>query len=136
MKASVSALAVAALLAAGTTAIAQSQSGQQAQPAAKQAAPTAAEADAFVAKAEKELFDFSITNSRAQWVNSTYITDDTDALAAHFGTIGTEMSVRLANEAARFQNVEGLSYDTTASSISSARASSFRRRPRPAPRPS
>ncbi|MEA1013371.1 M2 family metallopeptidase [Sphingosinicella sp. LY1275] len=110
MKATVSALAVAALLAAGSTAIAQSQAKPAAAPAQKPA--TAAEADAFVARAEKELADFSVTNARAQWVNSTYITDDTDALAAHFGTIGTEMSVRYANEAARFNNVKGLSYDT------------------------
>jgi peptidyl-dipeptidase A len=53
-----------------------------------------------------------VLNSRAQWVNSTYITDDTDALAAHFGTIGTEMSVRFANEAARYADVPGLDYDT------------------------
>jgi peptidyl-dipeptidase A len=73
---------------------------------------TPAGADAFVAAAEKELSEFGILNARAQWVNSTYITEDTDALATHFGTIGTEMSVRLANDAARFQNVVGLSYDT------------------------
>ena len=48
-----------------------------------------------------------VINARAQWVNATYITQDTDALAAHFGTIGTEMGVRFANEAARFQNVAG-----------------------------
>lgn len=113
MKATVSAFAVAAaLLAAGTTAIAQGQANRQAQAATSQAAPTAAEADAFVKRAEKELFDFFIINSRAQWVNSTYITPDTDALAAHFGTIGTEMSVRFANEAAKYQKVAGLSYDT------------------------
>jgi peptidyl-dipeptidase A len=73
---------------------------------------TPAAADAFVAQAEKELREFSLISARAQWVNATYITEDTDALAAHFGTIGTEMSVRLAGEAARFQNVPGLSYDT------------------------
>ncbi len=113
MKATVSAFAVAAaLLAAGTTAIAQSQGTQPAKATASQAAPTAAGAEAFVKRAEKELFDFSIINSRAQWVNSTYITPDTDALAAHFGTIGTEMSVRFANEAAKYQDVPDLSYDT------------------------
>ena len=114
MKAAVSTLAVATLLALGTSAVAQ----RAARPAPPQAAVkpaarvTAADADAFVAAAEKELAEFSVVNSRAQWVNSTYITDDTDALAAHFGTIGTEMSVRLANEAARFNTVRGLSYDT------------------------
>jgi peptidyl-dipeptidase A len=114
MKAAVSTLAVATLLALGTSAIAQRSARPSApQTAAKPAgAATAAQADAFVAAAEKELADFSILNSRAQWVNSTYITDETDALAAHFGTIGTEMSVRLANEAARYANVKGLSYDT------------------------
>src|SRR3546814_18832471 len=114
MKATVSAFAVAvALLAAGTTAIAQDQGDQQSKPASiAQAAPTAADAEAFVKQAEKELFDFSILNSRAQWVNSTYITDDTDTLAAHFGTIGPAMPVRFANEAEKYQKVPGLRYDT------------------------
>ena len=76
------------------------------------AAPTAAEADAFVARAERELAEFTVITARAQWVNATYITQDTDALAAHFGTIGTEMGVRFANEAARYQNVPDLSPDT------------------------
>ena len=76
------------------------------------AAATAEEARAFVARAEKELFDFSLIASKAQWVNSTYITDDTDALAAHFGTIGTEMGVKFASAAARFNDVQGLDYDT------------------------
>jgi peptidyl-dipeptidase A len=76
------------------------------------AAPTLEEARAFVARAEKELSEFIVISSKAQWVNATYITDDTDALAAHFGTIGTEMSVRFANEAARYANVPGLDYDT------------------------
>ncbi|MGS1017820.1 M2 family metallopeptidase [Allosphingosinicella humi] len=115
MKATVSAFAVATLLAVGGVAFAQSANTPETETAAAQkpaAAATAADADAFVKAAEKELFDFSIINSRAQWVNNTYINDDTDALAAHFGTISTEMSVRLANEAARFMNVKGLSADT------------------------
>ena len=121
MKATVSALALATLLAAGGVAVAQSTNqGTPTRQVTTQApatatpgrTPTAAEADAFVARAEKELAEFSIINSRAQWVNSTYITDDSDAVAAHFGTIGTEMSVRLANEAARYNNVRGLSFDT------------------------
>ena len=45
-------------------------------------------------------------------MNSTYLTDDTDALAAHFGTIGTEMGVKFASGAARFNDVAGLDYDT------------------------
>ena len=118
MKASVSALALAVCLAACTTASDDSSvdtASAAPAPLAADAAPAAAtleEARAFVARAEKELSEFAVINSRAQWVNATYITDDTDALAAHFGTIGTEMSVRFANEAARYANVPGLDYDT------------------------
>ena len=45
-------------------------------------AQTAAEAQAFVDAAEKRLFDESIDAARIEWVNATYITDDTDALVA------------------------------------------------------
>ncbi len=79
---------------------------------AAMAAPTVADAEAFLAKAEKDLFDFSVESSRVQWVNSTYITDDTDALAAKYGEIGTEKSVQYALEAAKYQNVAGLSAET------------------------
>ena len=47
-------------------------------------------ARAFVAAAEADLFEYSTIASRASWVNATYLTDDTDALNAYFGTIGTE----------------------------------------------
>src|SRR3546814_1924578 len=115
MKATVPAFAGAvALLAAGTTAIAQDQGDQQAKPASiAQAAPTAADAEAFVKQAEKELLDFSILNSRAQWVNSTYITDDTHPPGAYLATLGSTMSGRSATEAAQYQKVPGLSNDTT-----------------------
>jgi peptidyl-dipeptidase A len=73
------------------------------------AAPSIADAEAFIAKAEKDLFDFSVEGGRVAWVNSTYITDDTDALAAKYGEIGTEKSVQYALEAAKYQNVAGLS---------------------------
>ena len=75
-------------------------------------APTVAEADAFVAAAEKDLFDFSIEAGRVAWINSTHITDDTDALAARYGEVGTEKSVRYALDAAKYQALPGLSYDT------------------------
>ncbi|MBB4641692.1 M2 family metallopeptidase [Rhizorhapis suberifaciens] len=75
------------------------------------AKPTAAEAEAFVATAEKALFDYSVDASRMSWINATYITDDTDALAAKFGAQGTEMAVRFALEAAKYEKVAGLSPD-------------------------
>ena len=67
---------------------------------AQTAAEAAARADAFIAQAEKELAALSILAGRANWINGTYITDDTDALAAEFGARSTEMSVRLAKSAA------------------------------------
>ena len=79
--------------------------------AAVSAAPSVAEAEAFLARVEKDLFDFSVEGGRVAWVNNTYITDDTDALAAKYGEIGTEKSVQYALEAAKYQNVSGLSAD-------------------------
>ena len=55
---------------------------------------------------------YGLDASRIAWVNATYITDDTDALAAKSGAIGTEMAVRFALGAARFDKVAGISPDT------------------------
>ncbi|MBO9579927.1 MAG: M2 family metallopeptidase [Sphingobium sp.] len=70
--------------------------------------PTAADAKAFVAAAEKEGLEYYVDASRIQWVNSTFITEDTDALAAKSGAQGTEMAVRFAKGAAKYENVPGL----------------------------
>src|SRR6185295_12462963 len=78
---------------------------------AQAASNTAADADAFVARAEKELAAHSVLSGRAEWINRTYITEDTDALAAEFGARGTELSVRLAKGAAKFDGTKGLSFD-------------------------
>lgn len=75
-------------------------------------AQTVAEADAFVAKAEADLGDLSVYNAQVQWINNTYITEDTDAVAARVGAQVTEMAVSLANQAARYSSLPGLSYDT------------------------
>ncbi len=82
---------------------------QTASPAAK---PTAAEADAYVAAVEKEAADMSIPAYQTAWVNATYITDDTDALAAKSGAELTEKAVQWAKGAARFNGIAGVSGDT------------------------
>jgi peptidyl-dipeptidase A len=69
------------------------------------------EAGEFVAKAEQELGDFSVLAGRAEWINATYITEDTDALAAEFGARRTELSVRFAKGAAKFDGVKDLPFD-------------------------
>ena len=81
-------------------------------PVAAPATPTAAQADAFIAAVEKDLFDYSVEASRVNWSNSTYITEDTDALAAQINAVGTEKSVKYALEAAKYAQAPGLSYDT------------------------
>jgi peptidyl-dipeptidase A len=76
------------------------------------AAPTAADADAFVKSAEQQLTDAFLPNSQAQWINATYINDDSDALAAYFDSSFTALQVKLATEAATFNGTPGLSFDT------------------------
>lgn len=75
-------------------------------------AQTAQDADSFVAAAEKEQAAFSNSKQQVDWINETYITDDTNAIAALFSTRETDMRVRQAKEAARFDSVAGLSVDT------------------------
>lgn len=99
--------ALAFALAVPTAALAE-----EAAPQAAAAKPTAADAEAFVAAAEKEGFDYTVSASRVFWINSTYLTDDTNALAAEIGAKGTEMQVRFALEAAKYKDVPGLSEDT------------------------
>lgn len=96
-----------------TTSVAGSSAMEAAnEPATAATGPSATEAEAFLARAEQELTDFSVLQSRAAWVNSTYITEDTDALAAYFGALGTEMDVHFALEAAQCLKTKGLSDDT------------------------
>ena len=107
----VSSLALATVL-VGSPALAADADSAPATIVSAPQSPTPAEADAFVASAEKQLFDYSLDANRIGWVNATYITDDTDALAAKSGAEGTELSVKLALEAAKFSAVAGLSADT------------------------
>jgi peptidyl-dipeptidase A len=82
------------------------------QAAAAATALTPAAADAFVGDAEKRLADASVDAARIAWVNATYITDDTDALAAKANAQVTEMQVRFGLEAAKHLRTPGLSGDT------------------------
>ncbi len=52
------------------------------------------------------------TAAKVAWVNATYLNEDTDWLNARALAERTALSVRLANEAARFDAVAGLSFDT------------------------
>lgn len=74
---------------------------------------TAQGAAQFIAAAEKDLFDFSVDNARINWVNYTYLTDDTDALAAQSNGLLTEKQVNYAVEAAKFSKLPGLDPDVS-----------------------
>jgi peptidyl-dipeptidase A len=67
---------------------------------------TAAEAKAFTDKVEKELFVLANAFSRADWVKSTHITDDTEAIAAEANQRYTDAAVAAAKKAAAFDGVK------------------------------
>jgi peptidyl-dipeptidase A len=69
-------------------------------------APTAAEAKAFVEAAEAKLMVLAVEASRAGWVQSTYLTDDTEALAAKANERLINAGVDYAKMAVRFDKVK------------------------------
>ena len=75
-------------------------------------APTAADADAFIASVNAELRkDLPLLNSAA-WLQSTYITSDSQAVATKFNEEFLADQARWVQQAKKFQGVEGLSPDT------------------------
>lgn len=108
-------LAPVALAALAISLAAPAYAQDAAAPASEQAAQkypmTPEGAAAWVDMVEKDLFAYSVDASRIYWVNATYITDDTNALAAEAGAEGTEKSVKYALEAAKYAQIEGLDPD-------------------------
>jgi peptidyl-dipeptidase A len=68
--------------------------------------PTIADARAFLDKAEGQLLELSNEASRAQWVQATYITHDTELLAADASQKLIAAMVEYAKEAKRFDGVK------------------------------
>jgi peptidyl-dipeptidase A len=68
--------------------------------------PTAAEAKAFVDRAEAELAALSVRSSRASWVRATNITHDTQVLESEASSRFNEAASRYGVEAARFDRVQ------------------------------
>jgi peptidyl-dipeptidase A len=87
-------LALAAML--STSCATQSGAPGNATSGAATGPPTVAEAEKFIADAEQGLKDLGIQLNRASWVQSTFITDDTEALSAEankdYITAVTEMA--------------------------------------------
>ena len=70
------------------------------------------DAVAFVANAETELAELLSENERMAWVQSNFITQDTEILAALTNKRFTGRQVELAVEAARYYEIDGLDADT------------------------
>jgi peptidyl-dipeptidase A len=68
-------------------------------------APTAEEARAFVDEAEARMLELSNDSNRADWVKSTYITDDTEILAAEANQRAISATVSYAKAAPRFDGL-------------------------------
>ena len=75
------------------------------QPLLAAAPPTPAEAKAFVEQAEQKLLALTVESDRASWVQSNFITDDTEALAATAGERRAVVAAALAKEATRFDGL-------------------------------
>src|SRR5215831_6186630 len=70
------------------------------------APPTVPEARAFLEEAEGKLLALSVDESRSGWVQSTYITDDTEALHAQANERLIAATAGYAKRAARFDGVK------------------------------
>ena len=67
--------------------------------------PTAEEAQAFILKVETRLRELGNRQQRAAWVLATYITDDTEAIAAEANKDLIAATVEFAVEATRFEGL-------------------------------
>jgi len=69
------------------------------------AAPTPEQAQKFLDDAEHQLSDLADQQQRADWINETYITDDTDALATDANSELSAVTTKLALDAKQFNGV-------------------------------
>lgn len=70
------------------------------------AAPTVADARAFMDRAEAELLKITVLGQRAGWVEETYITDDTELLSASANERLIARTTELIDEGKRFESIQ------------------------------
>lgn len=105
-------LSSAAMIALGLAACGQpaadggTQTGETQTTQDPASAPTLDEARQFLADAEARLTEDAEYAARIFWVQNTYINHDTNWLASRAGSQSTQLSVRLASEAARFEGLD------------------------------
>ena len=68
--------------------------------------PTPEEARKFIDDVEQKLLVLSVDQGRADWVKSTYITDDTETIAAKLDERAIAATVEYAKQSARFDGVQ------------------------------
>ncbi|MBS1851267.1 MAG: M2 family metallopeptidase [Acidobacteria bacterium] len=68
--------------------------------------PSVAEAEKFMEQAEARLREISLKLNRAQWVQSNFITYDTEALAADANEENTAVTTELVEQAKRFAGLK------------------------------
>ena len=73
---------------------------------AQNTAPSAAEAQQFMDKAEVRLADLSVKVNRASWVQENFITDDTEAMEADAIDEDTAVTTELVEQAKRFDGLK------------------------------
>ena len=88
------------------TTISSAAMPEKATPLAGGKTPTVAEAKVFVSEAETNLLALAVEASRAGWVQSTYITDDTEALAAKANERLISAGVEYAKKAVRYDGLK------------------------------
>lgn len=103
MDTKISAGLIGVLVGAAAYWVIDSQGGMD---SATASAPSAEEAQAWIAEAEGEVGEIGIYAERAAWVQANFVTHDTTLLAARAGKDFTELLVRLANEAKRFNGLD------------------------------
>jgi peptidyl-dipeptidase A len=68
--------------------------------------PSAADAETFIKEAEKRYFDASIKYGRASWVQSNFITDDTERIAAEANENLLAIVKELADQSRQFDGLQ------------------------------
>ncbi len=75
-------------------------------PKAPQGPPTVAEAEQFIKNAEQRLNDLSVRQAHASWVQSNFITYDTEILSAEANEALIGATTELAKQTTRYDNLK------------------------------
>ena len=101
----VTAILISIMIISGPSMNAQA-SGTANSPTTPSSPPTVAEAEEFMRGAETRLNDLSVKASRASWVQSNFITDDTEIMSADANEALIGATTELAKQATRYDHLK------------------------------